>query len=234
MAHSVGLPCHVSPDELYTPKGQLAVRRHTVPQSQTLRIANPHGTPCCVLTALGASVTHAGATVLLQFDLPSGSASTWIPCYQISACLEGQEDLIQEDSTTKRRTRNYLLDTAHEVVEYGCTERVCLHLTLPLDCPCSLETDMVRVSFRCRVDLTVADDSGGQSDLRLNLPVTVVHGPTSEEMDDEEDENQDDNMQHSLFSTQEEKDSFECGDIKKELKQLSLLLSDKLELVTGC
>ena len=97
---------------------------------------------------------------------------------------------------TARRTRSYAFDSAHVRVEPGCTDSVSLQLWLPLGCPVSLRTDLVKVVTTCKIVLTVkkgaaasGEEGGGggsgeegaggapQYDfLTLEMPCRVVHG----------------------------------------------------------
>jgi len=234
MAHSSGLPCHVSTDEIYAPQGRVSINRHASLSSRlhggswnnnkTLRVADPRGRLCCVLTAMGVSpCLYPGSNILLQLDFPTQGFE--VACHQVSACLEGQE-MAFGGGAPPRRTRSYLFDTAHERVEMGTTERVSLHLSLPLDGPCTLETDLVKVTTTCRIDLTVEDattsaNNNKYSNLRLDLPIQVLHGPTAEEMEEEEEGTLE--RQGFLTPSQESSNDFVTTDILKELKILSLL-----------
>ena len=235
MAHSSGMPCHVTATDLHRPKGTTTVNRNanllaTVASGnvQTLRIADPDGEPCCILTALGSQVMNPGGHLLLQFDFPS----SWVPCHQVSACLQGEEIALYEDGSTNK-TKTFLFDMAYEVVESGCTERVSLSLHLPLDCPCTVFTDLVKVTVQCRIDIAVEKSDGGYSNLQFHLPCRVAHSPTADETN-EEDFDEDVSatpLDEIVFGAEAlsliEKDSTKAGsfvtrDIRKDLKVLSL------------
>jgi hypothetical protein len=224
MAHSVGLPCHLSATEIqHRHAGLMTVRRsqhysnaqisstsatsaaaNNIP---TLRVADPNGNPCCILTVIGDTMKWIpGSRIILQLDFPNPrsdrqssrrrknnknydeeeeqeqpNALVWIPCYQASACLTGEEVAVYEDGS-KKRTRLYSLDTSHEMIDPQTTHRVCLTLFLPLDCPCTVQTDLVEISVQCRVDITVGTAATATSNapiytnLRLDLPCRVVQG----------------------------------------------------------
>ena len=243
LAHSNGLPCHLSTDDIHIPTGRTTINRSPPNDVKTLRIANPEGRLCCVLTVLGSSSMNPGGPLYLQFDLPSNVANrdSWIPCYQIAACLEGQEMSILEGGT-KRRTRSYLFDTAHETVDGGCTERLGLSLLLPLDCPCSLKTDLVEVNISCRVDLTVDGDKDHltYSNLRLDIPINVLHGSTGEEMERLDEPPQHTSIDDYIDTAKRNEPMgpqsspqplFRTSDIIDELKILSLQMLEKAELL---
>lgn len=253
VAHSVGLPCHISATELNRPTGQITVNRHVGLLSaardvQTLRVADQDGTLCCVLTVMGASIMSPGSRLLLQFDFPqdrhvhddemSEMASKWLPCYQVSASLEGEELVINEDGT-RHRARKYMFGGAHELVESGYTDRVSLSLCLPLDCPYTIQTDLLKVKVWCKVELTIDQSDGqGYSNLRLDLPCEVVHSPTADEMetDDADDMSGVIGLEELVFGKDAINDSteadtqapqnFKTNDIMNDLKVLSTLMID--------
>lgn len=241
MAHSTGLPTYLSATELHRPRGQMTVNRHVGLGSvagrgdiKSLRVSNPKGEPCVLLTIMGSSLLNPGSRMLLQFDFPKG----WVPCCQVSACLEGEEMAIYEDGSL-HRTRSYQFDTAHELIQADCTDRVSLTLLLPLDCPCTLHTDLVKISVECRIDITVEQPDGNYMNLRLNLPCFVAHGATAE-VDDEVDTLAslaplDELIFGDEASTLVDDDyrspsSFRTKDIQKELSALSLRMAEKFNL----
>jgi hypothetical protein len=247
MAHSSGLPCHVTASELHRPKGQTTVNRNAnllamvaSGNVQTLRIADPDGEPCCILTALGSQVMNPGGHLLLQFDFPS----TWVPCHQVSACLQGEEIALYEDGSTNK-TRTLLMDTAYEMVESGYTERVSLSLYLPLDCPCTVLTDLVKMTVQCRIDLACEKAEGGYSNLQFHLPIKVAHSPAADEGKGGSDFDDDDvtgtPLDELVFGTEAlshidrdplKASSFVTRDIRKDLKVLSLHMVEACELET--
>jgi len=246
-AHSSGFPCHVTADDFERPWGQTTVASsatlsslHKQRDLKTMRISDPLGQPCCILTVIGSSCMVPGGTLLLQFDFSNIKGNITVPCHQISACLEGEEWAIHRSSSStkpvRRKTRTLLLDANHEVLDAGCTECVTLSLSLPLDCPVTLSNDLVQVSIQCRADLTIEQIKNKKSkvftNLRLDLPITVVHTSRMDEEDFDETAEVLDVEQNQLFpdtNDSMEEDvtlpyNFSTRDIHKELKTLSLLL----------
>lgn len=190
---------------------------------QSMRVSDPSGKPVTVLTVLGAAKLSPGSRLLLQFDFPDiekVGKGTWAPCYQASACLQGEEVALQQESRgslpKRHRARKHLLSTAHEVLDPACTERVCLTLLVPSDAPCSATTDILEISIWCVVDLTVgtSSSSNGHQNLRLEIPCVVGHPKSAFESQVDEDERVDDIVDESV-------DSFYSNDIRRDLKQLS-------------
>jgi hypothetical protein len=177
----------------------------------------------------------------------------------VSACLRGEESARRVDSDgaagpPPRRARAALHDAAHEPVDPGCTERACLHLVVPPDASCTLDSDAVQVTTTCTVDVTVgppprgsASGSGGLRNLRLDIPVRVVHPVASYERREEdgcEDPRRSvpsvDQLMRGRGRTPPSAESngadpadplhFRRHDIAEELKVLSLALADRLGL----
>jgi hypothetical protein len=147
LAHSNGLPCHLSATEIHRPKGQLmVVQNHCLVLQyqrnndvQTLRVSNTSGQPVCVLTVIGSQSMCPGSCIHLQWDFPTKDQHNrnlsllqngdghhddgWIPCNQVCACLQGEEFAIYEDGS-KKRTQSFLFDTCQEWVDPGVTDRV--------------------------------------------------------------------------------------------------------------
>lgn len=285
MAHSSGLPCHVSATDMqHRNAGPITVRRRPHSSSDapsaaannipTLRVADPYGNPCCILTVIGDTMKWIpGSRVILQLDFPhprrrrrkndrydddnveendNNSELVWIPCYQASACLTGEEMAVYEDGSRKR-TRLYSLDTSHETIDPQTTQRVCLSLFLPLDCPCTVETDLVEIAVQCRVDITVGNVASVQSgsnpvytNLRLDLPCRVVQGDDGNDDEDEQGYSMQDDDRHvnnlplnellfghidhdEVDDTTLDTHLFEKKDILKDLKVLSLQALDFYE-----
>jgi hypothetical protein len=155
MAHSNGLPCHISATEMHRPKDQMMVvqnhclrRQQRSNDVQTLRVSNAAGQPVCVLTVIGSQSLSPGSRIHLQWDFPSTENyyhhqsqqqteennnkkmnNYWIPCHQVCACLQGEEYALYEDGS-KKRTQSFLFDTCHEYVDPGITDRVSTTLWL--------------------------------------------------------------------------------------------------------
>jgi len=191
LAHSNGLPCHLSVTEIQRPKEQIMVvknhslvlqyrRRNDV---QTLRVSNSSGQPVCVLTVIGSGTLSPGSCVHLRWDFPTTHSSNrshgWIPCHQVCACLQGEEYAIYEDGS-KKRTQSFLFDTCHEWVDPEVTD--CIFKTLWLSSmgddngentghfeggapPCDLKTDIMEVSTWCQVDITIQEQKNAHADV---------------------------------------------------------------------
>ena len=191
---------------------------------QSMRVSDPSGKPVTVLTVLGATKLSPGGRLQLQFDFPDFDkvGTSWAPCFQASACLQGEELALQRESRgalpKRNRARKHLLSTAHEVLDPACTERICLTLLVPSDAPCSVSTDILDISIWCVVDLTVGIASGstitGHQNLRLEIPCFLGHPKSAFESQIDEDDRIDDVVDESV-------DSFYSVDIRKDLRQLS-------------
>jgi hypothetical protein len=185
-----------------------------------------------------------GGQILLQFDFLAAEGA--VECHQISACLEGQEFAIHQGR--RSRTRTMLLATDHEYVEPDATESLALSLQVPLDCPVTMETDFVELVVRCLIDVSVESNTSrsGYTNLRLDLPVTVVHRVDDDIVDDDVDDEDEPTVATSmdqLLSEQlhlpgQQRDptdpaSFHTKDILRELKILSLVLANRCNLTEG-
>jgi hypothetical protein len=232
MAHSNGLPCHISATEIHRPKGQMTVAwsrtGNTREDVQTLRVSNANGQPVCVMTVVGASKLTPGSRIHLQWDFPETISSTkaWIPSHQVSACLMGEELAVYEDGTTTR-TQSYVFDTCHEWVDPGVTHRVSKTLLLSIDAPCNLYTDVMELSIRCQVDITVREN-GEYNNLRMELPCHVVHSFGQEEDIFEDEESQVLSLSELLGVEPDAKDTFHTNDIASDLKILALQMEERL------
>ena len=76
MAHSKGLPCHLSATEIHRPKGQMTVvqrdyNRSTQHDIQTIRVSNAQGRPVCVMTLIGTQTMTPGSKLHIQWDFPN-------------------------------------------------------------------------------------------------------------------------------------------------------------------
>jgi hypothetical protein len=235
MAHSIGLPCHLSATEIHRPRGQMTVAMHTRSRSdvQTLRVSNAAGRPVCVMTVVGAARLTPGSRVHLHWDFPEtiSSSKDWIPCHQVSACLMGEELAVYEDGTTTR-TQSFVFDTCHEWVDPGVTHRVSKTLLLSMDAPCNLYTDVMELSIQCRVEITVKENNGDYNNLRIELPCQVVHSFGREEEDIFEQEENQIPLAELLGQEQDTKESFITNDIVPDLKILALQMEERLRDTT--
>lgn len=254
VAHSSGLPCHLTASELHQPAGQLTVHRHGAAlfrhvrrndprHLQTMRVADPASSkPVCVLTIVGSSRLSPGSRVVLKLDFPRRSASdatgvgNWLPCYQAAACLQGEEVAIYVNGTRKK-ARSLLLATAHERIDPVCTECACLPLMLPLDTPCCIQTNILEISLSIRVDITVSNAKGdGYRNLQLEIPVKVMHGTMAYEEQEDDDEAETayllaigDDLGGQRIDPRDPH-SFPTHDIHDDLKILSLSMADQCGL----
>mmetsp|Transcript_5433 Transcript_5433/g.11825 ORF Transcript_5433/g.11825 Transcript_5433/m.11825 type:complete len:605 (-) Transcript_5433:157-1971(-) len=284
ISHPSGLPCYVSPTDWNQP-AKISVDRDFGTCSRTtgtdvrsLRVTDQNGCPCCVLTLVGASVMRPGGRVEIRCDfdeeviLRRGSRSKTyddnedaaeeddsppriLPCYRVSVLLQGEEIALNEDGTS-RRTRSYAFDAKHALVEPGCTDAVSLGARLPLDCPISIHTDLVRVTTTCKIVLTVkknaqgADATPGGSKydfLTLEVPCVVQHdafGNDDEQEDMMQERGTGGNDAADLlgYCWHTEKDGQECkdgstswrgdffaDDIMNDLKMLSMYMVHSLQ-----
>ena len=185
MAHSVGLPCHVSSMDIHRPIGQISVQppfdiRRDRSDIQTIRVCTSSSTPSlpvCLLTIIGSQHLTPNGRLQLQWDFPSTrigrgffetpdnnghSSSSFAPCYQIAACLKGEEVAVFEDGTTKR-TQTLLFDTCHEYVVPDVTQSVTKTLWLDGNMtsgdrtPCQITSDIMSLKVWCQVDITIID-----------------------------------------------------------------------------
>lgn len=176
IAHAVGLPCHLSSTESHRPKGQLTVlqlpRR---PDVQTVPVTSPSGKRVCVLTFVGCTKITPGSRLQIEWDFPRQMTPECAPCFQVSACLMGEESAVYEDGKTKR-TQTHIFDTCHEFVDPGMTQRVSKYLLLSIDSPCNLVTDVMELTVKCQVDITIQEGKNGKyNNLKIELPCHVMH-----------------------------------------------------------
>ena len=260
--------CYIPPTEFHQPAklsvdrdfGLCATARGSS-DVKSLRIANQDGIPCCVLTLVGATTMRPGGAAMILCDFAEDvvlrrrksstaegdgvdtsssekdSPTSLLPCYRVSAFLHGEEYALNEDGTS-RRTRSFAFDSKHVRVEPGCTDSVSLDICLPLSCPISMHTDLVKVVTACKIVLTVkkyvstaSSESSGDSSsegasnqydfLTLQMPCNVVHGFDE---DDEEAEGKDDlaERRHVVGADSHEDRSFAVCDIMKDLKVLAM------------
>lgn len=226
MAHSTGFPYHLSATEINRPKGQMTVAMASRrPDVQTLKISSTSRKPVCVLTFVGATKVTPGSRIHLQWDFPEQMTPEWTPCYHVSACLLGEEMAVYEDGKTKR-TQTHIFDTCHEFVDPGVTQRVAKSLLVSVDAPCNLSTDVMALSVRCQVDVTVQESRNGKyTNLKIELPCHVMH-----HMEKDSDFEDDDSKVQPLSEMLREKPdkNFPSHDIVEDLKVLALEMEKRL------
>jgi hypothetical protein len=244
MAHSSGLPCYLSTDEIYAPQGQTTViNRNSKWDTKNLRITDPSGNHCCQVTAFGSQIMSPGVgQLLLQFDFDADTT-----CYGVSACLESEEIALRHyteraknsghsERERERRTSTQWWDTQHEPVEPGFTDCVTLRLHLPPESPISVMTDVVRLQYVCRIDITVSTSPAGRfTSFSWTLPVHVVHPATAEELEQSHVCNRDpwetDDVWNKEASEPITSVKFPTQDIMVDLKILSRILLEKCDLL---
>lgn len=194
-----------------------------------MRVSNARGQPVCVLTVVGAAKLTPGSRIHLQWDFPEriSASKEWIPCYQVSACLAGEEYAIYEDGKTTR-TQSYVFDTCHEWVDPGMTHRVSKTLLLSMDAPCSLYTDVMELFIRCQIDITVRENGNEYNNLRLELPCQVIQSFGDERDIYEEEENRILPLPELLGSDADTNSDFPMSDIASDLKILALQMEERL------
>ncbi|KAL3943955.1 MAG: hypothetical protein SGBAC_001989 [Bacillariaceae sp.] len=227
MAHAIGLPCHLSATEIHRPKGQVTVlhlpRR---PDIQTLPVKSPSGKTACVLTFIGATKITPGSRLQIEWDFPREITPEYTPCYQVSACLMGEESALYEDGKTKR-TQTHIFDTCHEFIDPGITQRVSKYLLLSVDSPCNLITDVMELTIKCQVDITIQEGKNGKyNNLKIELPCHVLHS-LAKDRDQAELEDSRVMPITELLGVKPDKD-FPTEDIVPELKVLSLEMEKRL------
>jgi len=115
-------------------------------------------------------------------------------------------------------------------------------LALPLDCPCTIKTDLLDISLRCTIDLTVEKSDGGDgySNLRLELPCKIVHSAFADELENETDDdlNQTASLEELMLGANDESldtehqqlNPFKTNNILGDLKILSIRMVDNCGL----
>mmetsp|Transcript_42033 Transcript_42033/g.101038 ORF Transcript_42033/g.101038 Transcript_42033/m.101038 type:complete len:649 (-) Transcript_42033:80-2026(-) len=218
MAHSIGLPCHVSSMDIHRPIGQISVQppfdvRRDRSDIQTIRVCTTSSStpslPVCLLTIVGSQHLTPNGRLQLQWDFPStrkgrglmetsddghsssSSSSSFAPCYQIAACLKGEEMAVYEDGTTKR-TQTLLFDTCHEYVVPDVTQSVTKTLWLDGNMtsgdrtPCQISSDIMSLKVWCQVDITIIDVDATK--LFTNTPTgNNTSGDATDHSDDPQD-----------------------------------------------
>ena len=254
--------CYVPPTEWHQP-AKLSVDRDfglcsTAGGSsdvKSLRIVNQDGIPCCVLTLVGTTTMRPGGTAMIRCDFAEdvvlrrrsstaegdgvgsekNSSTSVLPCFRVSAFLHAEEYALNEDGTSQR-TRSYAFDSSHVRVEPGCTDSVSLGVCLPLGCPISMHTDLVKVVTSCKIVLTVkkyvsttSSETGSSSEgassnqydfLTLEMPCNVVHG-FDEDEEEVEGKDEDAARRHAGIGSHADR-SFAVADIMKDLRVLAM------------
>ena len=215
----------VSTRLLTVPRGKSPAFHVHAPPGPVLRVTDPiGGSPVSILTVLAPyetprsnsdddkntnvrlSVTP-GSRLVLQWDFPrrdSPIVQDWVPCVQVSACVQGSE-WVQAPSTnttattttttptnqSRTRAQQLLLCTAHERIDPETTQRVCLTLLIPERAVPSVSTLPVKLEYECVMDLVVLSSNTNDNNnnkttttssyrnLRLQLPCTIASPPTT-------------------------------------------------------
>ncbi|KAL3758503.1 hypothetical protein ACHAWU_008257 [Discostella pseudostelligera] len=200
IAHSTALPTYITSTEASnatSSKLTLVTSCRDVPEQRTSthRIEDGKGRLCAMMTLVGIGGPLTPGTRLgirIQFPISDGDETGdgvgVIPCHRVCCALVGEEYAVHEvsggdnPSKGKKRvkTRNYVFDSAYEMVEFGYTEAISMGLVLPLNCPVTVKTDLVEVSVTFKVEFTVRSTNEINSDaglevIRLDLPCEVVH-----------------------------------------------------------
>jgi hypothetical protein len=232
MAHCNGLPTRLSAIELNQYEGQYTVNRngpalyHDQQSSsingQRMAIVDPTTQlPVGALTLLGTpNNLHPGSRLTLSIDFPmpsqssnhittpTNNAKASIPCYQVSACLQGEEIVMTNVSSRKRTTaRRYIWDTAHECIDPDTTECVALDLLVPETIPYCIQTRNVERNVQCIIDITIGTTTTNSSssatrkikyrNLHLEIPCHIR--PTIQEWEHPNDDNTDDTSSLQAF-----------------------------------
>ena len=285
MAHSNGLPTRLTSIELNQWEGRYTVNRlgsalyRNISRSQSMRIVDPTSQRLVgILTIIGTpNDLHHGSRLTLKMDFPirpptedgddvALNVPKCISCYQVSACLQGQEVAIITSSKAssvagcKRTTaRQYVWDTAHEMIDPDTTECVALDLLVPETAPCSIQTPNVELNVQCIIDIAIGTPVKGRIDYRnIHLEIPCLVRPTIHDWertnDDEDNASSSKQIQSSarqLFETAKQlhqmhkttngtigtlegNDSdridFEMSDIQTDLKLLSLQMAKICDL----
>lgn len=263
----------------YTVSRQGTALYRNVRGVQSMLVADPAtGRPACVLTILGSpSQLVPGSRFTLKLDFPTAgarrdddggnddgggcgnatpaaAAAAWIPCYQASACLQGEEVALlaggrSGSGARKRVARRHVFSTAHEAIIDRTTECVPLNLVLPETAPCTVLTDAVEITVQCIVDIAVGTTTaGGNShnakvqfrNLRLEIPCHVVHAVADWESSDNDEEAPAgyvafreivESLLPEPTSNPRDPRSFQSHDIQDALKILSLQMAEACGLL---
>jgi hypothetical protein len=151
------------------------------------------GYTCGTLKIIGGGLTTPGNTISLQFEFAKEEslndaaanadsiAVSVLPCYQVSACLQGEEYAIGVHGN-KKKCRSYVFDTDDEKIHPDATSSASLLLNVPAHCPITISTDFVEICITCRIDLTVkTPGSDSYRFLTVQFPCQVVQSAPEEE-----------------------------------------------------
>mmetsp|Transcript_7967 Transcript_7967/g.15002 ORF Transcript_7967/g.15002 Transcript_7967/m.15002 type:complete len:564 (+) Transcript_7967:60-1751(+) len=147
-----------------------------------------NGCVCGWLTIMGGGRMAPGDCIDLRFIVATTATHEYdmLPCYQVSACLQGAEYAININKD-RAKCRSYIFDTDFERIYPGASNLISLSLNLPEQCPGTISTDFVEICVTCRIDFTVkAKNSSSFRFLTVEFPCSVVCGATKEEDDDED------------------------------------------------
>ncbi len=215
IAHSTALPTYITSTEASNasssqlkiianpPACSILSRLTAEERTSTHRIEDGNGGLCAMMTLIGfGGPLTPGTRLGIRIRFPcsheddTGDGAGVIPCHRVCCALVGEEYVVHEvsggDNLQKGRirvkTRNYVFDSAYEVIEFGYTEAVSMGLVLPLDCPVTVKTDLVEVTMVFKVEFTVSrittlsiddgvdvNNQGEYQVIRLDLPCEVVH-----------------------------------------------------------
>ena len=141
-----------------------------------------NGFKCGTLTIIGGGLMVPGENICLEFTVADGSDGIDVlPCYQVSACLQGEEYAIGMKSA-KKRSKTFMFDTDFEKVCPGTTDSLFLSLNLPAHCPITISTDFLEINVTCRIDFTVkTPGSKSFRFLTVEFPCRVVQSAPEEE-----------------------------------------------------
>jgi hypothetical protein len=210
------------------------------PNSVRSIVMEESGYKCAILTIVGGVVMVPGEKVMLRFDFvqddesvvsDDGSACLVkrdnLPCHMVSACLQGEENALGVTGS-KTRSRSYMFDTTYAHVDPECTRSVSLNLSLPLDCPITLNTDLVKIEINCRVDMTVKmPNSEAFKFLTVQFPCQVVSNLALEREVDE-DSNLSDGFIEKIMEHRRTDENIKncnkviCPDVLDDLSMLSM------------
>ena len=143
----------------------------------SMRITNSHGTPICILNVFGeeSKTITPGGRIFLKFEFGEDISS--VACRRICVCFLCEEIARFEDSETVTNTVIYS-PQVHSIYEELTS--VGISLLLPLESECTVNTDLMEISLKLKLELIVdKDDFDGKGSkfetLTMEIPYTVVH-----------------------------------------------------------